>query len=88
MARIQVDFWFCNQGFGSLTSNVEFIHMQCEGATGSDYFVRVGSAGTTAGGIATVKFECIAPPESPDLNGDGAVNADDLAIMLSAWTTP
>ncbi len=83
-----VDFWMCNQGVGNLTSRVEFTHMQCEGATGSDYFVRVGSAGTTPGGIATVKFECIAPPESPDLNGDGVVNADDLAIMLSAWTTP
>ena len=25
------------------------------------------------------------PPPSADINGDGVVNAEDLAIMLNAW---
>jgi plastocyanin len=28
------------------------------------------------------------PPNPADLNGDGAVNGDDLGIMLGAWGTP
>jgi hypothetical protein len=25
------------------------------------------------------------PPPSPDLNGDGVVNGDDLGLLLAAW---
>ncbi len=34
---------------------------------------------------AAASFALLAPPIPEDLNGDGAVNAQDLAIMLSAW---
>jgi hypothetical protein len=30
----------------------------------------------------------ISGPAAPDLNGDGSVNAQDLALLLSAWGTP
>ncbi|MFN9078314.1 MAG: dockerin type I domain-containing protein, partial [bacterium] len=34
---------------------------------------------------AAASFALLSPPIPEDLNGDGLVNAQDLAIMLGAW---
>ena len=49
---------------------------------------------TTSTGLALALALALAPDAragsacAPDLNGDGAVNGDDLGIMLGAWGTP
>ena len=49
------------------------------GATGRDDFYGFGRIDAAA------SFALLAPPMPEDLNGDGAVNAQDLAILLGAW---
>jgi subtilisin family serine protease len=49
------------------------------GTTGRDDYYGVGRIDAAA------SFALLPPPRPEDLNQDGAVNAQDLAIMLSAW---
>ncbi len=75
----------CNDdsaGCAGSSSSVEFSGDPC---AGGEYLVRVGSWTTTPGGSGTIKFDCITPPPSADLNGDGTVNAVDLGILLGQW---
>lgn len=66
---------------------VEFSDTPC---SGGEYLVRVECLWSGTGGTGTVRFECASAPTpivQSDLNGDGAVNAIDLAQFLSGWTT-
>jgi hypothetical protein len=54
---------------------------------GGSYFVRVGANSTGGAGTLTVTCTEVVPCP-PDLNGDGAVTAEDLAFLLGAWGTP
>ena len=54
---------------------------------GGSYFVRVGANSTGGAGTLTVTCTEVVPCPA-DLNGDGAVTAEDLAFLLGAWGTP
>ncbi len=59
-------------------------------ACGETYFIRVGPK-SLGGGDVRVTVETLAPicADCPaDLNGDGAVDAQDLAAVLSGWDGP
>ncbi len=60
--------------------------LACPFQPGGDYRVTVGSYQGGFGGSGTISFEPLTPPPSPDLNRDGRVNAEDLAILIGGWT--
>jgi len=60
--------------------------------TSATWVVPASAAGTTvryycAPHCTTMQGSIVVtqPPPSPDLNGDGAVNGDDLGLLLAAW---
>lgn len=83
-----LEFVACNDDF-CCTQCQEFssIVTTCPAVPGpTEYFVRVGSYGVTAGGSGTIEFECLTAPGSSDLNHDGVVNGEDLAIVMNGWS--
>jgi hypothetical protein len=74
----------CTAGAAPYTSKIEF-----EGVAGTTYYFAVGGFSAATPGPYNVT---IVAPEAPgipeDLNGDGLVDAADLAILLGAWGTP
>jgi hypothetical protein len=76
----------CNDdgaGCTALTSTVSF---PCTAA--QQFYVRIGSK-SVIGGPGTVSFVCApsAPPCPADIDGNGAVDASDLASLLASWGT-
>ena len=73
----------CTAGAAPYTSKIEF-----EGVAGTTYYFAVGGFGAATPGPYNVTIVAPEAPEIPgDLNGDGVVDAADLAIMLGAWGT-
>jgi len=76
----------CNDdsaGCGALTSSVTF-----PTTASTQFFVRIGSK-AAVGGAGTVSMTCTpsAPPCPADVDGNGAVDGGDLAIVLGSWGT-
>jgi hypothetical protein len=65
---------------GSYGSLVEF-----DVTAGRRYLVWMPLYNNASPGSGMVEFDCIAPPPSGDVNGDGVVNATDLSIILGQW---
>ncbi|MFM7259352.1 MAG: hypothetical protein ACKO3W_01985 [bacterium] len=61
--------------------------VQWQATAGVSYYIRVGSPSGERG-VATLTLSTTAPPPCPaDVNGSGAVDASDMAALLSAWGT-
>ncbi len=76
----------CNDDSDGCAGYSSFIESSGDPCACGEYLVRVGSCYDSPGGSGTIKFGCIGPPPSPDLNGDGVVNGEDLNIIISSWT--
>jgi len=73
----------CTGGTAPFTSRIIF-----EGSAGMTYYFAVGGYSATVPGPYNVTIDAPEDPGIPeDLNGDGVVDAADLAILLSAWGT-
>jgi alpha-tubulin suppressor-like RCC1 family protein len=58
-----------------------------QATAGVTYYIRVGSPSAERG-VTTLTLTSMAPPPCPaDVNGSGAVDASDMAALLSAWGT-
>lgn len=73
----------CNDQCGSSNSS----RVTFPASTGSTYLVRLTRLVTSGTQSGTIRFSCSALPPSADLNGDGTVNAADLAVLLARWGT-
>lgn len=73
----------CNDDSCALQSSVTFTP-----TCGTTYYIGVGSFGTAAFGSGTFTITQTGSCAQGDLNGDGVVNASDMAILLNAWGTP
>ncbi len=61
--------------------------VQWQATAGVTYYIRVGSPSGEKG-VATLTLSTTAPTPCPaDVNGSGAVDASDMAALLSAWGT-
>lgn len=75
----------CSDDFAGCAGNSSYLEFTGDPCVSGEYLVRVGSWQYTLGGTGTISFECITPPPSADLNGDGVVNGVDLGILLTQW---
>ena len=68
---------------GTLQSEVRFTP-----TCGTTYYISVGAFGQAGFGAGNIAVTQAGTCSQGDLNGDGVVNAADMAILLNGWGTP